>query len=119
MSEQPRLISKNNKNQPKLISKTGVKKSPTRKKFEQFHSDNPHVYKRFEEMAWKLKAAGINRYSIRTLAEVIRWESTMKTTSDDFKLNNNYVPYYGRLIMATNPNLQGMFELREHKADQA
>ena len=35
----------------------------------------------------------------------------------DFKLNNNYVSRYARLIMAQEADLEGVFETRERKGN--
>ncbi|CAB4180862.1 hypothetical protein UFOVP1056_1 [uncultured Caudovirales phage] len=44
---------------------------------------------------------------------MLRWETAMSTTGDDFKLNNNYRSRYARLIMATCPDLTDVFDTRE------
>jgi hypothetical protein len=47
------------------------------------------------------------------LFEVLRWRSGMRTGGDDFRLNNNYHALFARLIMQNEPDLAGLFELRE------
>jgi len=37
--------------------------------------------------------------------------------NSDFKINNNYAPYYSRLIIANNPTWEKVFELREIRSN--
>ena len=92
-----------------------------RKKFEQFHADNPDIYDMLVEMARKVKARGF-KCSIYFLIERVRWFLMIETTGEqarDFKINNNFSPFYSRKIMAENPDLDGMFDLRDHAPHMA
>jgi hypothetical protein len=42
----------------------------------------------------------------------------VEASGDDWRLNNNYRPYYARLLMQQEPQLQGFFALRTAKADE-
>ena len=49
------------------------------------------------------------------LFEVLRWEWIIRglpDTAEEFKLNNNYTSRYARLIMESEPGLEGVFETR-------
>jgi len=84
--------------------------------FYDFHEANPHVYRMLVAMARRLKARGIDHYSIRKLWHVMEWEYIFKVSANsDFKLNNNYTSRYARLIMEQEPDLDGFFEVRERK----
>jgi hypothetical protein len=37
--------------------------------------------------------------------------------SNDFKINNNFAPYFARLIASQEPDLRGFFKQREFKTD--
>jgi hypothetical protein len=87
------------------------------KNFEMFHYDNPHVYDELWKLACDLHARGHRHYSMKGLFEVLRWHRAMKTTDEDFKLNNNYTAYYARLIMENDDRLEGFFRLRDSGAD--
>jgi hypothetical protein len=83
-------------------------------RFEQFHAKNPAVYRMLCERARELKARGLREYSMRTLWEVLRWHSQMNIKStDEFKLNDHYAPFYARKIMENEPDLRGFFSTRE------
>jgi len=83
--------------------------------FKIFHLMNPWVYDLLVNQARYLRFRGHQRVGIGMLFEVLRWKQMM-TTDDphsEFKLNNNYRSHYARLIMANEPDLVGIFELRE------
>lgn len=88
-----------------------------------FHVQNPHVYQRLVDKARRWKAAGHSRCSIKMLWENLRFEEGLRTTDmpDErerrtFRLNNNYHSRYARLIMRTERDLAGFFEMRELKS---
>lgn len=86
-------------------------------RFERFHSENPQVYAWLRHQALLLKKRGHHRYSIKTLLEVLRWRSDVRTDGrDGFKLNNDFTAYYARLLMQREPELAGFFETRRVKA---
>ena len=88
-------------------------------KFEQFHYLNPQVATALEEMASELIARGRKRVGIKMLMEVLRWNFQMETNdpNSDFKINNNYAPYYARLLIERNPNWANVFELRQIRSN--
>lgn len=91
----------------------------TADKFEEFHRDNPVVYATLCHLAReRLSRIGSQKLGIGQLTEVCRWEIAMRTNDPEFKINNNYRAYYARLIMATEPDLAGIFELRDSAADE-
>lgn len=89
-------------------------------KFEAFHEQNPHVYDAFVRLAREWRAATGKPTGINALSEVVRWELNLKTAdaSYEYKLCNTYRPFYARLIMAREPELAGIFELRSSEADE-
>lgn len=84
--------------------------------FLEFHALNPHVCDLLVSYARHARARGHRRLSIQMLIERARWEATIETeSSDGFKVNNNHAPYYARLIMRQEPDLDGMFDTRERR----
>jgi hypothetical protein len=77
-------------------------------RFLRFHRENTHVYRLFE---------GFTREML--VLQRTRWEYIIDTTGDDFRLNNNYAPFYARLLMYRCPDLIGAFNLRRSVADDA
>jgi hypothetical protein len=88
-------------------------------RFEQFHRDNPHVYRVLVQLAreW-VRRTGRRKVGIAALFERARWELSIQS-SETPKLNNDYRAYYARLIMRDEPDLADLFELRRSAADEA
>lgn len=93
-----------------------VPESELQRRFEAFHAENPRVYQTLVRLAREARAAGKERIGIAMLYEVTRWQLSLQTTDEEFKINNSYRSRYARLIMATEPDLQGVFETREIRA---
>jgi hypothetical protein len=89
--------------------------SMAEQKFKRFHDLNPQVFNELVELALKMKRAGRKRYGINSLIEVVRWHRNLNTQGDEFKINNNFAPFYSRIIMLKAPELEGFFNLREQK----
>lgn len=89
-------------------------------RFHAYHKANPHVYRTLVTMCrkWRSRHGREAKLSIKTLFEVMRWEFNMsiKPGAEPWKLNNDFTSHYARLIMDCNPDLEGIFELREQKA---
>jgi hypothetical protein len=84
-------------------------------RFEAFHKRNPFVYDKFCELARRwIGRRGKEKLGMKMLFEVVRWEVYMTTDdpASEFKLCNDYHSRYARLIMAQEPDLHGIFELR-------
>jgi hypothetical protein len=82
-------------------------------RFYRFHTNNPHVFEEFESEALMLwNTYGLRKYGARTIFEHMRWDKTIETRKDVFKVNDDYVPIYARLLMYLHPKLKGFFELR-------
>lgn len=79
-----------------------------------FHEQHPHVYRRLVQLALDLRARGVQRYGIKALFEIVRYEGTAGRAqgAGDFVLNNNFSSRYARLIEAQEPRLQGFFSMR-------
>jgi hypothetical protein len=83
--------------------------------FLKFHRENPKVYETLVRLSRKAKRQGRDRIGIKMLWEVARWEIFLRTTGDEYKLNNNYHSRYARLIMRKEPDLRGIFAVRQLK----
>ena len=84
--------------------------------FQRFHAENPHVYSHLERLAFKLRNRGVQRWGVKALWEVLRYELALNTAEpvSTYRLNNNFTAYYARLLMERNPeDLAGFFETRE------
>lgn len=80
------------------------------KKFEQYHRENPRVYDLFVKFTYEARNAGHKNYSIWAIANRVRWHVDIDTkSSDGFKISNNHLSRYSRLIMKNNPHMAGFF----------
>ncbi len=81
--------------------------------FEKFHAANPRVFELWKMFTMQMIRAGFKQGSASLVAERIRWETVISTTSDPpVKLNNNYRSRYARLWMQENPTWAGFFRTR-------
>lgn len=87
-------------------------------RFEEFHAANPAIYKTLRWLArdWLTRTNG-RKIGFPALYERARWELGLRSDGDQFLLNNNYRPYYSRLLMAQEADLAGVFETR--RSDEA
>lgn len=85
-------------------------------KFQDFHAENPQVYRLFIQFANQAYEANRMRIGAKAIAERIRWNVVVETRGDSFKLNNSYVSRYARLLVQDRPYLAGLFELRKLKS---
>lgn len=81
--------------------------------FREFHQDNPEVYYRLRQLARAWKNNISDKVGIATIYEQLRWQLAMEKRADGYKLNNNYAALYARLLMENEPDLRGLFNLRE------
>ena len=47
----------------------------------------------------------------------IRWETSIDTVGDDFKIRNDYIAYYARLFMHDFPEHNEIFSTKKMKED--
>lgn len=86
-------------------------------RFAAFHARHPEVYAELVRLARQAQAAGRRHIGIRMLWERMRWTFTIEhDVAEDFKLNDHYHSRYVRLICEREPELAGMFSLRELRA---
>ena len=85
--------------------------------FRAFHAANPHIYAELAKMARRAKGRGVERIGIKTLWEVLRWRiwETARPNEEPYRLNNNFPSRYVRLL-DQEPDLHGLFEMREIRA---
>jgi hypothetical protein len=81
-------------------------------RFKEWHNSNPHIYRRFKQLAFQMLNTGRKRYSARTIIEVMRWHYDLSTTGDVFEINGDFVPIYARLLIDEHPEFFEFFELR-------
>lgn len=87
-------------------------------KFKEWHRDNPHVYKKFKELAHEMKKTGRSRYSAETIINVLRWHTDLSTQGGEFKISNDYRSIYARLLAYQYPEFEGFFSFKGMGEDE-
>jgi hypothetical protein len=83
-----------------------------------YHEANPHVLTTLTEMAFKSSRAGQRNIGIAMLIEVLRWKTNVETVqTDGFKIADPLAAVYARVIMQNNPELRGIFKLKQSEVD--
>lgn len=83
-----------------------------KRKFLEFHNDNPHVYELFKRFSVEAIKNGHKRLSAWLIVNRIRWETSVVTKSGDFKISNNAIAYYSRMFMHDYPSYNGFFRTK-------
>jgi len=79
--------------------------------FWEYHKANPAVYKLFCRFADEAIKKGHTKLSAKLIVNRIRWESYIETSTVDYKINDRWHSYYGRLWML-DKNMPNFFEKR-------
>jgi hypothetical protein len=82
-----------------------------RKPFLEYHTENPNIYEMFKKFTFKLINRGYKRFGPNAILARIRWETAVSETGSDFKICENYLPYYSRLFLRDYPEHAGFFKL--------
>ena len=81
--------------------------------FWRWYEKNKTVYREFERQALVMARKGRERYSARTIIEVMRWQSDIADTTTLFKINDHFTPGMSRLWMNTHGETHPkFFEIR-------
>lgn len=84
-------------------------------KFSNYHRENPDVWFAFEAKCHEIYAHGRTKYSGWVIINAIRWEHDL-TSTDAFKINNDFIALYVRLMIHHYPEFEDFFEMRQMKA---
>lgn len=87
----------------------------TKEKWWQWHKANPHVYELFKRFTMQAIDRGHRNLSAWLIVNRVRWETSIETKGDDFKINNDYIAFYARLFMHDFPQYKGFFRVRSLK----
>lgn len=84
-----------------------------KKEMWKFHRKYPYVYDMFEEVVMDLISLGHKNYSSDAILHHIRFTINKPRPENEFKINNNYTPYYARYFIYLHPENEGFFETRK------
>ena len=89
-----------------------------REGFREFHNENPHIYREFEKQAIRAIRKGRTKLSAKLIINWIRWNEYLRSSDQNFRINDAYQSYYARLFLQRNPKHEGIFELRKLRNEQ-
>lgn len=89
-----------------------------REGFLEFHNSNPHVFEAFEKQALDAIARGRKKLSAKLIINWIRWNEFLRTSDKNFKINDAFQSYYGRLFESKHPEHEGIFEKRRLRNEE-
>ncbi len=84
----------------------------TLREFKVYHAENPHVYEEFKALAFEIRRTGRTKYSSKTIICVLRYRQDLRTTGNEFKINDKFQSIYGRLLAYYHPEFEDFFEFR-------
>ena len=77
-----------------------------------WHKKNPHVYELFKKFTLIAIDRGHKQMSAWLIVNRIRWEPSVETSGNDFKISNDFIAYYARLFMHDYPQYEGFFRTK-------
>jgi hypothetical protein len=81
---------------------------------EAFITKYPKAWSLFVDFTFEAITAGFTTYSGKAVIERMRWEMSFNSGApEEFKINNNYCPYFVRWFMAQYPEHEGFFRVRK------
>lgn len=89
-----------------------------REGFEIFNQNNPHVFEAFEQQALKAINKGREKISAKLIINWIRWNEFLRTSDQNFKINDAYQSYYARFFVEKYPEYQNRFEFRKLRNEE-
>lgn len=84
-----------------------------------WHKQNPLVWEYFEQFSLEAVARGRTQVSHWLIVNRIRWEISIITTGEDFKINNNYIAFYARYWNAMHPEHKNLFNIKKMTGEPA
>jgi len=87
----------------------------TKENFEDYHKENPGVWKLFEHYAL-LATSKRKRYSARGIFHQIRWHTMMKEKNGEYKIDAGWTSHYARKFIDEHPEYEGFFETRVRRS---
>jgi len=89
-----------------------------REGFKEFHRENPQIYKEFEKQALLGIERGRSKISAKLIINWIRWNAVLRSSDQNFKINDAYQAYYARLFILNYPEHEKIFELRKLRNEE-
>ena len=89
----------------------------TKGKFRKFHFANPHIYQTFSIYSWDAANVGHKVFSHWLIMNRIRWDSLIQTDGEKYKIPNEFIAFYARMVMIRHPQLGAFFKIKRMKGE--
>jgi hypothetical protein len=87
--------------------------------FNKFHEENPHIYRQFETQALGAIYKGRKKISAKLIINWIRWNEFLRSSDQNFKINDAYQSYYARFFIEHYPQYADRFEFRKLRNEES
>ena len=84
--------------------------------FQDFDAAHPEIWVLFRNATFQVMERGFRNYGAKSILERIRWHTSIEQGRRDFKVNNNFAPFYARKFHDSYPEFSGFFRTRTQKA---
>ena len=85
-----------------------------------YHQEHPEVWENFVKFTLEKIRAGYKHYSAMGVWQRLRWELSVGADGEnEFKINNNFVPFYARQFMKAFPQHDGFFRTRHQTSEDS
>jgi hypothetical protein len=95
---------------------TQSNREPISVRFARFDAAHPEVYAELRRLALDKVREGATRLGIKALWEEARWSLDLSVTDGRYRLNNDMTASYSRKLMANEPELADVFEVRRRRS---
>ena len=88
-------------------------------KFNDFHAANTALYDRIKSKAAEARTTGRNKYSMWVIINVLRWDQEIVCNGDDFKISNDFIALYARMLVWDDPGYDGFFSIKQMNPERS
>ena len=85
----------------------------------EWHQNNPTVWLLFERFSFEAVRSGRKKVSHWLIINRIRWETSILTTGNDFKISNDYIAFYARHWKEKYPMYAYLFNTKKMAGEEA
>ena len=90
---------------------------PIETAFQIYHQNNPNIYRSFRAYSMRAIRSG-RKFGAKAIFEIMRWQTGVRSNTDEFKINNTFISYYVRLFELDHPEHTKYFKKRVLKNER-
>lgn len=93
-----------------------VQQSSYYDKWLRFHLDNRNIIRMILDELNRAKSKGLKKVSIKQIIGKIRWEKSLETVSEDFRINDAFTSIYAHVIAYNFDEYKSLFDCKPLRA---